>query len=74
MREELHTRQRVRRLKAVANMIHPAATLVRQRSRNLRAPCCSLIIPKTGSTSCFLSLYASLGVCPRNNILNDMRH
>ncbi len=58
--DELHTRQRVRRLKAVANMVHSAATLVRPRSRNLRAPCCSLMIPKTGSTSCFLSLYASL--------------
>ena len=55
-REELHTRQRVRRLKAVANMIHSAATLARPRSRNLRALCCSLMIPKTGSTSCFLSL------------------
>ena len=26
---------------------------------SFRAPCCSLMIPKTGSTSCFLSLYAS---------------
>ena len=58
--EELHTRQRVRRLKAVANMVHSAATLVRPRSRNLRAPCCSLMIPKTDSTSCFLCSYASL--------------
>ena len=57
---ELHTRQRVRRLKAVANIVHSAATLTRPRSRNLRALCCSLMIPKTGSTSCFLSLYASL--------------
>ena len=57
---ERQARHRVRRLKAVANMVHSAATLVRPRSRNLRAPCCSLIIPKTGSTSCFLSLYASL--------------
>ena len=53
--EELHTRRRVRRLKAVTNMFHSAATLARPRSRNLRAPCCSLMIPKTGSTSCFLS-------------------
>ena len=58
--DELHTRQRVRRLKAVANMVHSAATLVRPRSSNLRVPCCSLMIPKTGSASCFLSLYASL--------------
>ena len=57
---ERHTRQRVRRLKAVASIVHSAATLTRPRSRNLRAPCCSLMIPKTGSTSCFLSLYASL--------------
>ena len=49
-------RKDVRRLKAVANMVHSAATLTRPRSRNLRAPCCSLMIPKTGSTSCFLSL------------------
>ena len=54
------TRQRVLRLKAVASTIHSAATFARPRSRNLRAPCCSLMIPKTGSTSCFLSLYASL--------------
>ena len=59
-RLERHTRQRVRRLKAVASIVHSAATLTRPRSRNLRAPCCSLMIPKTGSTSCFLSLYASL--------------
>ena len=52
---ERHTRQRVRRLKAVANIVHSAATLTRPRSRNLRAPCCSLMIPKTGSTSCFLT-------------------
>ena len=51
-----HARHRVRRLKAVANMVHSAATLTRPRSRNLRAICCSLMIPKTGSTSCFLSL------------------
>ena len=57
---ERQARHRVRRLKAVANMVHSAATLVRPRSRNLRAPCCSLMIPKTGSTSCFLSLYACL--------------
>ena len=57
---ERHTRQRVRKLKAVASIVHSAATLTRPRSRNLRAPCCSLMIPKTGSTSCFLSLYASL--------------
>ena len=59
-RLERHTRQRVRRLKAVASIVHSAATLTRPRSRNLRAPCWSLMIPKTGSTSCFLSLYASL--------------
>ncbi len=58
-----HTRHRVRRLKAVANMVHSAVTLARPRSRNLRAiraTCCSLIIPKTGSISCFLCSYASL--------------
>ena len=57
---ERQARHRVRRLKAVASTVHSAATLTRPRSRNLRAPCCSLMIPKTGSTSCFLSLYASL--------------
>ena len=41
-------------------MVHSAATVARPRSRNLRALCCSLMIPKTGSTSCFLSRYASL--------------
>ena len=35
-RGERHTRQRVRRLKAVVNMVHSAATLTRPRSRNLR--------------------------------------
>ena len=34
--EELHTRRRMRRLKAVTNMFHSAATLARPRSRNLR--------------------------------------
>ena len=33
---ERHTRQRVRRLKAVASIVHSAATLTRPRSRNLR--------------------------------------
>ena len=37
-------------------MVHSAATLVRPRSSNLRVPCCSLMIPKTGSASCFLRL------------------
>ena len=37
--QEAHTRQRVRRLKAVANMVHSAVTLARPRSRNLRATC-----------------------------------
>ena len=55
-----HTRQRVRRLKAVANRVHSANTLTMPRSRNLRAASCSLMIPKTGSTNGFLRLYASL--------------
>ena len=41
---ERHTRQRVRRLKAVVNIVHSAATLTRPRSRNLRAPCCPLLL------------------------------
>ena len=41
---ERHTRQRVRRLKAVASIVHSAATLTRPRIRNLPAPCCSLIV------------------------------
>ena len=53
---ERHTRQRVLRLNAVANTVHSAATLIRPRKRNLRPACCSLIIPNTGSTICFLSL------------------
>ena len=55
-----HACQRVRRLKAVASAVHSAATFIRPRSRNLGTPICSLIIPNTGSTSCFLCLYASL--------------
>ena len=49
-------RQRVLRLNAVANRIHSAATLTRPRSKNRRAPCCSLMMPKTGSINCFLRL------------------
>ena len=58
--DELHIRQRVRRSKAVAKhgpLGRNVGEAVRQK---LRAPYCSLMIPKTGSTSCFLSLYASL--------------
>ena len=55
-----HARQSVRRLKAVAVAVHSAATFIKPRSRNPRTPICSLIIPNTGSTSCFLSSYASL--------------
>ena len=55
-----HARQRVRRLNAVARAVHSAATLGRPRKRKLRAPCCSLTMPKTGSTNCFLSLYTFL--------------
>ena len=55
-----HTRHRVRRLKAEANRPHSAVTLLRPRSRNLRAACCSLMIPSTGSTSPFLRRYNSL--------------
>ena len=55
-----HTRQRVLRLKAVASAVHSAATLTKPRTRDLRTPICSLIIPKTDSTSCFLRLYACL--------------
>ena len=51
-----HMRQRVRRLNVVANKAHSAATLALPRNKNLRAPRCSLRIPKTGSTSCFLCL------------------
>ena len=36
--DELHIRQRVRRSKAVANMVHSAATLVRPCSRNSVPP------------------------------------
>ena len=54
--EELQIFLSVRQLKAVTRRIHSAVTLERPRSRNLPAPCCSLIIPKTGSTNCFLSL------------------
>ena len=52
--------QRVRRLKAVASTVHSADTLARPRNRNLRAPCCSLMIPKTSSANCFRSLYIFL--------------
>ena len=45
-------------LKAVASKAHSAATLSIPRNRNLRIPCCSLTIPKTGSTICFLILRA----------------
>ena len=37
---ERHTRQRVRRLKAVASIVHSAATLTRPRSRK---PTCPLL-------------------------------
>ena len=50
------TRHRVRRLKAVASSVHSAATFCKPRSRNLWACCCSLMMPKTGSTSCILCL------------------
>ena len=59
-RQDRHFRQSARRLKAVAKAVHSAATLARPRSRNLTAFCYSLTMPKTGSTSCFLSLYTSL--------------
>ena len=49
-RRERHANQRVLRLKAVASAVHSAATSAKLRSRNLRTPICSLIIPKTGST------------------------
>ena len=61
-----HTRRRVRqmrhrilKLKAVASKVHSAAALSIPRNRNLRTPCCSLMVPKTGSTSCFLSCVGS---------------
>ena len=52
--------ERVRRLKAVASTVHSADTLAGPRNRNLRAPCCSLMIPKTGPANCFRSLYIFL--------------
>ncbi len=48
-----HIRRRARRLKAVAGRVHSAATFGKLRNRNHRACCCSLMIPKTGSTSSF---------------------
>ena len=55
-----HIRHSVRRLNAVASRAHSTATLPKPRNRKLRACNCSLMIPKTGSTSCFLCLYARL--------------
>ena len=46
-------------MKAVASTVHSADTLARPHNRNLRAPCCSLMIPKTGSANCFLSCPSS---------------
>ena len=46
-----HTRQRVLRLKAVANMVHSAATLALPRNANCRAPSWLFRMPKSGSTS-----------------------
>ena len=40
--------------------VHSADTLARRRKRNFRAPSWSLMIPKTGPASCFLSPYACL--------------
>ena len=45
------TRQRVRKLNAVASKLNSALTLVRPRSRNLLAFIWSLRIPKVGSLS-----------------------
>ena len=73
--EELHTRQRLQRSKAVANMVHSAATLVRPRIRNLRAPCCSLMIPKTGSMSMTLRCWATGAVesCTTREVIGQRK-
>ena len=57
-----HTRHRVRRLNAVDEQA-PLSRFGKPRNRNLWACCCSLIIPKTGSTSCILCRYARLASC-----------
>ena len=45
-----HMRQRVRRLKAVASILHSADTFTRPRNANRLAAICSLRMPKTPST------------------------
>ena len=56
-RRVLQTRHNVRRLKAVANSLNSARTFTSPRSRNLRAPSCSLRMPKMGSINPFRRAY-----------------
>ena len=53
----LQARHNVRRLKAVASSVNSARTFTSPRSKNRRAPSCSLRMPKMGSISPFRRAY-----------------